>query len=85
MNDAARLFANTARQIDRRSGRAVKLLRSAPMARQTPDDYVYTNEKGKPGDQSEFDRGFQSVLLTFFTNGNVRRKPSAEVLIRRKL
>jgi integrase len=40
----------------------VDLLKTTETLRQTPDDYVYTDEQGRPIDQSEFARAFQGVL-----------------------
>jgi len=40
----------------------VELLQISETLHQTPDDYVYKDEQGRPIDQSEFARGFQGVL-----------------------
>jgi integrase len=40
----------------------IELLKATETLRQSPDDYVYTDELGKPIDQAEFGRGFQGVL-----------------------
>jgi integrase len=40
----------------------VELLKSSSPLPQKPDDYVYTDEQGKPIDQAVFGRAFQGVL-----------------------
>jgi integrase len=40
----------------------VDLLKTIAPLHQTPDDYVHTDEQGRPIDQSEFGRRFQAVL-----------------------
>ena len=40
----------------------VELLKITETLHHTPDDYVYTDDKGMPIDQSEFARNFQGVL-----------------------
>jgi len=53
------------------SPNVVELLDTITPLHQTPDDYIYTDEHGRPIDQAEFGRGFQGVLRVL----NIRPRP----------
>ncbi len=50
------------RRADKLLANVIDLLKITETLHQQPDDYVYTDEQGRPIDQSEFVRSFQGVL-----------------------